>query len=87
MLDKFAFAAKHDKRIKKYNFWKEDNHAVFLGPHDHKMWEQRLSYVHNHPVNNQIVEMPEEYLYSSAKDYCGKKWLVKIIPLNSLNTC
>jgi len=78
MLDKFEFAGKRDKRITKYKFWQESNHAIELSPFDHKMWEQRVDYIHNNPVKEEIVELPEQYLHSSAKDYCGEKGLVKI---------
>jgi len=42
------------------------------------MWEQRIEYIHTNPVKEEIVELPEQYLYSSARDYCGKRGLVKI---------
>ena len=28
-----------------------------------------INYIHNNPVEAGIVEKPEEYLYSSARDY------------------
>ncbi|MDB5110591.1 MAG: transposase, partial [Mucilaginibacter sp.] len=37
-----------------------------------------LNYIHNNPVTAGIVENPEEYLYSSAKDYYGQKGLLEI---------
>jgi len=42
---------------------------------------QKLDYIHNNPVEAGIVDKPEEYLYSSARDYhngknCG---LLKIV--------
>jgi len=30
---------------------------------------QKLNYIHNNPVETGIVVKPEEYLYSSARDY------------------
>ena len=38
-------------------------------------------YIHNNPVVEGIVESPEEYLYSSARDYASEKGLVKITRL------
>ncbi len=43
------------------------------------MLRQRLNYTHQNPVRAGIVENEEDYLYSSARDYCGKKGLVNII--------
>jgi len=40
--------------------------------------EQRLEYLHNNPVAAGIVEEPEHYLYSSARDYAGKGGLLKV---------
>ena len=34
---------------------------------------QKMNYIHNNPVEAGIVERPEHYLYSSAKDYFEKK--------------
>jgi hypothetical protein len=42
------------------------------------MMEQRLDYIHLNPVSAMLVEEPEHYVFSSAKDYAGKKGLVKI---------
>ena len=37
-----------------------------------------LSYIHNNPVVNGIVQKAEDYIYSSAKNYCGEEGLFKI---------
>jgi hypothetical protein len=42
------------------------------------MLEQRLSYLHNNPVEQGIVFRAEDYVYSSAIDYCGEKGLLEI---------
>ncbi|MFO7867913.1 MAG: hypothetical protein R6U95_01275 [Bacteroidales bacterium] len=36
-------------------------------------------YIHNNPVEEGIVFRPEEYLYSSARDYTGKNGYVNDI--------
>jgi REP-associated tyrosine transposase len=43
------------------------------------MMDQRLDYIHNNPIEAGIVENPEEYIYSSVKDYSGRKGLLKIV--------
>ena len=39
---------------------------------------QKLNYIHENPVRQEIVGNPEDYLYSSAVDYSGLKGLVKV---------
>lgn len=43
------------------------------------MMEQKLDYIHNNPVKAGFVENPEDYLYSSARDYSGRQGLIKVI--------
>lgn len=75
MLDKFGFIARSTGRAENYKLWKDDNHAILLRDIDAL---EKLDYVHNNPVKAGIVESPEEYIYSSAKDYAGLKGLVKL---------
>ena len=75
MLNQFQFAGRKLNRIKKYKFWKDDNHAIEL---DSSMMEERLTYLHNNPVESMIVEETEQYVFSSARDYAGMKGLVEI---------
>ena len=78
MLKKFEYAGKRLKRISKYKFWKDSNHAVYLGPEDTKMKEQKLEYIHNNPVKAMLVYSADDYVFSSAGDYAGEKGLVEI---------
>jgi len=78
MLRKFEFAGKRLKRISKYKFWKDDNHAIFLDPFQSEMIDQKVDYIHNNPVSAMLVEEPQHYLFSSAKDYYGEKGMVEI---------
>lgn len=38
----------------------------------------RIDYIHNNPVVQEIVRQPEDYIYSSALDFEGGKGKVKI---------
>lgn len=40
--------------------------------------DQKLEYIHNNPVKAGFVENPEDYIYSSARDYAGIKGLIDI---------
>lgn len=75
MLNQFEYAGRKLKRIKKYKFWKDDNHAIYLYPN---MIENRLNYIHQNPVASMIVENAEAYIFSSSRDYSGIKGLVNI---------
>ncbi|HOY39084.1 MAG: transposase [Bacteroidales bacterium] len=79
MLKKFAFAGKRLNRITKYKFWKDDNHAIEIDSFDTEVLLQKLDYIHNNPVKSMIVLEPQDYVFSSAKDYCNEKGLVDII--------
>ena len=76
VLSKFEFAGKHLKRISKYKFWKDDNHAITLD--GTTMLLQKLEYIHQNPVKADIVDEPQYYKYSSAIDYCDGKGLVQM---------
>jgi hypothetical protein len=76
LLDKFSFEAKRSRRAEKYKVWRDDNHAILMEGIDPI---QKLHYIHDNPVRAGIVLHPDEYLYSSAKDYAGEKGLVDIV--------
>jgi len=52
-----------------YQFWRQDNHPAEL--YSPAFTVQKLNYVHNNPVEAGLVEKPEDYLYSSARDYAN----------------
>jgi len=64
MLKKFEYAGKRLNRISKYKFWKDSNHAIYLGPEDTKMKEQKLEYIHNNPVKAMLVHSADDYVFS-----------------------
>jgi len=68
LLSEMAFAARKHKRNSHYQFWTHENHAVEL--RTNKMMDQRLNYIHQNPVRAGIVVNQEDYLYSSARNYC-----------------
>jgi hypothetical protein len=55
----------------------QSNHAIIIYNHNPSMMKQKLNYRHQNPVQEGIVELAEEYLFSSARDYAGKKGIVK----------
>jgi len=77
MLALFESEAKKHKRNKNYQVWTHDNHPVEL--FSNKFIDQKVEYIHNNPVKAGIVDNAEDYIYSSARDYCGEKGLLEII--------
>lgn len=69
MLDRFQFAGKYLKRIDNFKFWQDGNHAEII--YYPKLFYQKLNYIHQNPVKTMIVEKPEDYLFSSARNYAG----------------
>ncbi len=67
MLKLFAQACEHLKRDQEYKLWQTGYHAEEL--FSSKFISQKLQYIHNNPVKDHIVEKPEDYLYSSARNY------------------
>jgi REP element-mobilizing transposase RayT len=71
MLQIFREAGQANSRHTNYPFWHQDNQPKEC--YSQKFTVQKINYIHNNPVVTGIVEKPEEYLYSSARDYhCGK---------------
>jgi REP element-mobilizing transposase RayT len=61
---------------KKYQFWQQHNQPIVLN--NAYLFEQKLNYIHNNPVEVGFVDSPEEYIYSSARDYADEKGLVMV---------
>ncbi len=80
LLNIFCSHGKHNPNNWNYQFWQQSNHAVLLD--SNRMIDQRLDYIHNNPVKSLIVDQSENYIYSSAIDYCGGKGLVNITLLD-----
>jgi putative transposase len=80
MLDYFSKAGKSNCNNKNFQFWRQDNHPIELDPHLN-MFEQRLAYLHNNPVDSGLVSKGSDYIYSSAIDYEEGKGLIEIDPL------
>jgi REP element-mobilizing transposase RayT len=76
MLKLFEAATYKHKRNTNYQFWTHDNHSEHI--FSNKFMEQKLEYIHYNPVRAGIVDKPEDYRYSSARDYAGENGLIPI---------
>ncbi len=66
-----------NKNNNDFQFWQQDNKPIELT--DNKLINQKLDYIHSNPVRAGIVSNPEDYIYSSARDYSGEKGLLAIV--------
>jgi REP element-mobilizing transposase RayT len=78
-LQKFAEACGHLKRRQEYKVWQNGYHAVLL--RSNKFIYQKLNYIHNNPVKAGLVNRPEEFMYSSARNYADLEALFEVILL------
>jgi len=76
LLGMMETAGKSNIQNLSFQLWQQDNHPIALPTH--KILHQKLDYIHNNAVEAGIVDKPEEYLYSSARDYYGFPGLLEI---------
>ncbi len=77
MISQLRFRSANDRKITNFKLWQEDNCVEII--HTYEFYKQKLNYIHNNPVRQEIVEHPEDYLYSSARDYAGMKGLINVL--------
>ena len=77
LLNRFRFRAANDKKITNFKFWQDDNYVENIISYD--FYKQKLDYIHENPVRQEIVARAEDYLYSSARNYAGMDGLLKVI--------
>jgi REP element-mobilizing transposase RayT len=77
MLRYFEYSGKHLKAIRKYKFWQSGNHAEII--YSVRFFYNTLAYIHNNPVKDMIVEKPEDYMFSSARNYASLDSLLDIV--------
>lgn len=76
----FKYAAGKHKRNNTYQLWTHENHAEEV--YSNKFIDQKLEYIHNNPVRSGIVANPEDYLYSSARNYADLESVLDIIEVS-----
>lgn len=79
MLEIFAKAARKHERNSKYQFWTHENHPELI--YSNKFISQKIEYIHYNPVRAGIVEKPEDYLYSSARNYASLEAVLDVFIL------
>lgn len=77
----FEYHGKY-KNKQTYQLWTNENHAELI--YCQKFIEQKIEYIHNNPVRAGIVVNPEDYLYSSARNYADLESKIEILKANIL---
>jgi REP element-mobilizing transposase RayT len=77
MLEYFKKAGMGHSRIIGFKFWQDGIHAEEIT--SNRFFDEKLDYIHHNPVTELIVELPEDYLFSSARNYAGLKNYLEII--------
>ena len=67
MLDYFRKSCEHLKRNQEYKVWQNGYHAEIVS--SNYFIKQKIDYIHNNPVKDKIVTLPEDYYFSSARNY------------------
>lgn len=80
MLNQFKYAASKHTRNESYQFWTHENHAIELRTPD--FISEKVQYIHNNPVRAGIVKNPEDYLYSSARNYADLENVFEIVKID-----
>lgn len=72
----FERAGKKNATIRKYQFWQHHNKPIELW--SEKVIKQKIDYIHNNPMISGFVLNPEDWKYSSARNYHDDNTVLKI---------
>ena len=67
LLNQFTFYKKRYKSKSKHQVWQEGSHPELLMSPD--MFVQKAEYIHYNPVKRGLVDLPEHWRFSSARNY------------------
>lgn len=77
MLSLFSDFCAHLKRKQRFKVWQDGNHAKII--YTPAFFYEKLNYIHNNPVQDMIVKNPEEYIFSSARNYADLDSLLDVV--------
>ncbi len=67
VLTELAFFKKKYKTLSDYQVWQEGSHPQMIVSDN--ILIQKIEYIHNNPVKRGLVDKPEHWRYSSARNY------------------
>jgi REP element-mobilizing transposase RayT len=77
LLELFSKACEHLSGGQEFKVWQDGNHPKII--YTPSFFWEKLNYIHNNPVEEMIVEKPEDYLFSSARSYTDRHGLLDIV--------
>lgn len=80
LLDYFQKACQHLKRAQQYKVWQDGYHAEHI--YSNSYIKQKIEYIHNNPVEEKIVTFPEDYYFSSARNYSRLENELDVLVIN-----
>ncbi|SEP74126.1 REP element-mobilizing transposase RayT [Hyunsoonleella jejuensis] len=72
----FERAGKKQGNVTKYQFWQHHNKPIELW--STSVIQQKIDYIHNNPVVNGFVTNPEDWKYSSARNFQDDATILEI---------
>ncbi len=79
MMAIFRNSGEYNCNNEKIQFWQQNNKPIELW--SPSVIQQKLDYIHYNPVETGIVERPEQYLYSSARNFNDETGLIELAHL------
>lgn len=77
MMNLFKEFCQHLKRNQNYKVWQDGNRAKII--YTPGFFYEKLNYIHNNPVEDLIVKNPEDYMFSSARNYADLDNLLEVV--------
>ena len=78
MMQRFEDYGKPLRRIEKFHLWQNCSGPLRIDCQQPNYLLDRIAHMHENPVRERIVEQPEAYIFSSARDYAGIRGLVNV---------
>lgn len=78
MLQHFEEYRKSLQRKEKFHLWQDCCSPLRIDCSSCNALLDRIAHIHENPVRERIVEQPEAYLFSSARDYTARPGLVRV---------
>lgn len=69
-------AGKKNKNNNDWQFWQQHNKPLEIL--DANMFYQKMNYIHDNPIESGFVRNGEDWLYSSAGDFYGRKRMIEL---------
>jgi len=81
IMKKFNGTGRPLKLADKFQVWQSGFNPISIDLANSDAFFEQLEQIHGSPVRDRIVSRPEDYIYSSARDYAGMKGLVNVTVL------